>query len=108
MSTDTTYGLREAAELLGVHYMTVYRYIRTGRLPAHQAGSQWEISAADLKQFRRAKKVTGGRGQKVRLDSNAAERLVARLLVSDGPSCRKRLPAVQRRRIYTSNCFVLR
>jgi excisionase family DNA binding protein len=83
MSTDTTYGLREAAELLGVHYMTVYRYIRTGRLPAHQAGSQWEISAADLKQFRRAKKVTGGRGQKVRLDSNAAERLVARLLVSD-------------------------
>jgi excisionase family DNA binding protein len=55
MSTDTTYGLREAAELLGVHYMTVYRYIRTGRLPAHQAGSQWEISAADLKQFRRAK-----------------------------------------------------
>ena len=83
MSGDETYGLREAAELLGVHYMTVYRYIRTGRLPAHQAGSQWQVSAADLKRFGRTTKVTGGRGKRFRLDSDAAERLVARLLVSD-------------------------
>jgi len=83
MSGDATYGLREAAELLGVHYMTVYRYIRTGRLPAHQSGSQWEVSAADLKRFQRTRKVTRGRGKGLRLDSNAAERLVARLLVSD-------------------------
>ncbi len=83
MSGDETYGLREAAELLGVHYMTVYRYIRTGRLPAHQAGSQWQVSAADLKRFGRTTKVTGGRGKRFRLDADAAERLVARLLVSD-------------------------
>ena len=83
MSGDETYGLREAAELLGVHYMTVYRYIRTGRLPAHQAGSQWQVSAADLKRFGRTTKVTGGRGKRFRLNSDAAERLVARLLVSD-------------------------
>jgi excisionase family DNA binding protein len=80
---DVTYGLREAADYLGVHYMTVYRYVRTGRLPAHQTGSQWEISSADLKRFSRADKRTGGRGKRFRLDSNAAERLVARLLVSD-------------------------
>lgn len=83
MSAQAPYGLREAAEFLGVHYMTVYRYIRTGRLPARQVGSQWEITAADLKRFGRAAKVTGGRGKRLRLDSNAAERLVARLLVSD-------------------------
>lgn len=83
MTAEAPYGLREAAEFLGVHYMTVYRYIRTGRLPARQAGSQWEVSAADLKRFGRAAKVTGGRGKRLRLDSNAAERLVARLLVSD-------------------------
>jgi excisionase family DNA binding protein len=82
-----TYGLREAAEFLGVHYMTVYRYIRTGRLPAHQAGSQWQISAVDLKRFGRVKIARGGRGKRFRLDSNAAERLVARLLVSDENGC---------------------
>jgi excisionase family DNA binding protein len=82
-----TYGLREAAEFLGVHYMTVYRYIRTGRLPARQSGSQWLISGPDLKRFGQAKIAVGGRGRRVRLDSNAAERLVARLLVSDENGC---------------------
>jgi len=87
VTRPVTYGLREAAEVLGVHYMTVYRYVRTGRLPAHQAGSQWEISAAELKRFGRAGKVTGGRGKRFRLDSSTAERLVARLLVSDENGC---------------------
>ena len=33
--------LREAAERLGVHYMTAYRHVRTGRLPAVQRGGRW-------------------------------------------------------------------
>jgi excisionase family DNA binding protein len=40
--------LAEAAERLGVHYMTAYRYIRTGRLPATRSGRQWQIDPADL------------------------------------------------------------
>jgi excisionase family DNA binding protein len=44
----TTLGLREAAEQLGVHYMTAYRYVRSGRLPAHKAGSEWQVDPADL------------------------------------------------------------
>ncbi len=87
MTAEAPYGLREAAEFLGVHYMTVYRYIRTGRLPAHQAGSHWEISAADLKRFGRVRVASGGRGKRFRLDASAAERLVARLLVSDENGC---------------------
>jgi len=87
VSRETPYGLREAAEFLGVHYMTVYRYIRTGRLPARQSGSHWLISETDLKRFSRTKSAGGGRGKRLRLDSNASDRLVARLLVGDEGGC---------------------
>jgi excisionase family DNA binding protein len=42
-STDIT--LTEAAELLGVHYMTAYKYVRTGRLAATKVGGGWRISS---------------------------------------------------------------
>jgi excisionase family DNA binding protein len=44
--------LTEAAQELGVHYMTAYRYVRTGRLPARQVGGEWQIEPADLARFR--------------------------------------------------------
>ena len=40
--------LTEAAERLGVHYMTAYRYVRTGRLPATKAGSEWRVRVSDV------------------------------------------------------------
>lgn len=40
--------LQEAADRLGVHYMTAYRYVRTGRLPAERSGSQWLVDPKDL------------------------------------------------------------
>ena len=40
--------LREAAERLGVHYMTAYRYVRTGRLRATREGVQWMVDPGDL------------------------------------------------------------
>src|SRR4051794_32874878 len=43
--------LQEAAERLGVHYMTAYNYVRLGRLPAHQRGRQWYVDRADLDAF---------------------------------------------------------
>jgi excisionase family DNA binding protein len=46
-----TLSVREAAEELGVHYMTVYRYVRIGRLPATKDGAEWRIRAADLASF---------------------------------------------------------
>jgi excisionase family DNA binding protein len=41
-------SLREAADRLGVHYMTAYRYVRTGRLPAVREGAEWRVAPADL------------------------------------------------------------
>jgi excisionase family DNA binding protein len=40
--------LGEAAERLGVHYMTAYRYVRTGRLPATRDGVQWMVDPRDV------------------------------------------------------------
>ena len=40
--------LQEAADLLGVHYMTAYRYVRTGRLPGRRVGAHWHVRHADL------------------------------------------------------------
>jgi excisionase family DNA binding protein len=41
-------SLHEAADLLGVHYMTVYRRIRLGILPARKVAGTWWIDPADL------------------------------------------------------------
>jgi excisionase family DNA binding protein len=49
--TSTEMTLEQAAERLGVHYMSAYRYVRTGRLPARQVGGRWAVDAKDLDQF---------------------------------------------------------
>jgi excisionase family DNA binding protein len=41
-------SLQEAADRLGVHYMTAYRYVRLGLLPATKEGSSWRVAEADL------------------------------------------------------------
>lgn len=43
--------LKQAAEQLGVHYMTVYRYVRLGLLPATRNSSGWLVDPADLAQM---------------------------------------------------------
>lgn len=46
--TGTSISLRDAAERLDLHYMTIYRYVRTGRLAATKSGGQWCVDLADL------------------------------------------------------------
>ena len=45
--------LHEVAEMLGVHYMTVYRYVHEGHLPATKNGTSWVVQASDVRNFRR-------------------------------------------------------
>jgi excisionase family DNA binding protein len=40
--------LAEAANELGVHYMTAYRYVRLGKVPARKEGRDWRIRQDDL------------------------------------------------------------
>jgi excisionase family DNA binding protein len=69
--------LHEAAARLGVHYMTVYRYVRTGRLPATRDGVQWLVDPADLA------RVTPGRQERGRARAAAPSTLAARLIAGD-------------------------
>ncbi len=72
-----TISLAEASERLGVHYMTAYRYVRTGRLPAHKEAGQWHVSETDLKQF-----IEGDEPRAPRRDA-IPERLMERLIAGD-------------------------
>jgi excisionase family DNA binding protein len=44
----TALTLEEAAQELGVHYMTVYRYVRTGKLPGWKVGNEWRVDPGDV------------------------------------------------------------
>lgn len=77
--------LQEVADELGVHYMTAYRYVRTGRLPARREGDRWHVAAADLDAFRRpppAPPPAGRRGGEPTARRHR-DRLLDRLLAGD-------------------------
>jgi excisionase family DNA binding protein len=72
--------LQQAADKLGVHYMTVYRYVRTGKLPATRVGGGWQVDPNDLARMKPA----GHRDPAARSVATAAQ-LEARLLAGDEP-----------------------
>jgi excisionase family DNA binding protein len=78
-------SLHEAAERLGVHYMTAYRYVRTGRLPATQVGAQWWVDPRDLAGAREGAAVAGRPRAQTRRSTRvaAARHLESRLVAGD-------------------------
>jgi excisionase family DNA binding protein len=48
--------LDEAKELLGVSYMTAYRYVKSRRLEGYQVGGVWHIPRQALQDFQDEKK----------------------------------------------------
>ena len=52
---DDLLTLQEAAEALGVHYMTAYRWVRQGDLPAIKDGGRLRVRRDDLDACRRAR-----------------------------------------------------
>lgn len=71
-------SLKDVAERLGVHYMTAYRYVRLGMLPATQQGRSWVVRANDLAVFAETPPSATQRG-----DAPWGERLLARMLEAD-------------------------
>lgn len=51
MLNDQYYSIEEVARTLKVAYLTVYRWIRSGRLVALKAGKQYRISKDALEKF---------------------------------------------------------
>jgi excisionase family DNA binding protein len=73
-------SLAEAAQRLGVHYMTAYRYVRTGRLPARREGAQWLVNPRDLARLQKHDRDRpGGR----RAPSDRVAILAARMAAGD-------------------------
>ncbi|MEX0757110.1 MAG: B12-binding domain-containing protein [Acidimicrobiia bacterium] len=72
------FTLQEAADHLGVHYMTMYRYVRLGLLPAAKAGGSWRVASSDLEAFARPR---AGRPESG--ETPWVERLVARMVAGD-------------------------
>ncbi|HQU08168.1 MAG: DNA-binding protein [Parcubacteria group bacterium 20-58-5] len=45
------YTAKEVAEILKVNIMTIYRYIKAGRLQAHKIGKDFRIEKSELERF---------------------------------------------------------
>lgn len=48
----TTYlSVRETAEVLNMHFMSVYKLVQSGQLPALKIGSRWKIDRGELDEW---------------------------------------------------------
>lgn len=91
--TEQSLTIEQAADRLGVHYMTVYRYVRIGRLPAEYHDGRWHIEADDLPLVERSRRSRGSGRNRAGGDGDgpaaegsligAADRLLDRLLAGD-------------------------
>jgi MerR family transcriptional regulator, light-induced transcriptional regulator len=69
-----------------VHYMTAYRYVRLGLLPAVKSGGTWRVAQSDLDEFHtagNAAPVEKGAEKSGRRRAPWADRLESRLLAGD-------------------------
>lgn len=93
---DPELPLTAAAQRLGVHYMTAYRYVRLGRLPAEQRDGRWWVRTTDLDRLASfgaggASGAGGGAGggladgSRTRRWSDHRRHLAARLVAGDVP-----------------------
>ena len=73
--------LQEAADELGVHYMTAYRYVRTGRLAAVQVDGKWHVKRSSLATLAppapAGRPKPGGTAHRGRYVRNLTDRLVS-------------------------------
>ena len=51
MTNEQYYTIEEVAKMLKVVYLTVYRWIQSGKLVAYKAGKQYRVKKEDLNDF---------------------------------------------------------
>jgi excisionase family DNA binding protein len=79
--------LVEAARLLGVHYMTAYRYVRTGQMPATRRGGRWWVTTVAIRDFRAGRDRPRRAGAAGAGRAGSPEQLVRRLVQGDEGGC---------------------
>lgn len=89
-AVGTVLNLKQVAAELGVHYMTAYRYARTGQLDAEKVGTAWVVEADAVRRFQ-AQRTSGASGATAEPDGDRADRpdriarLVRALAAGDEP-----------------------
>ena len=56
MTQDQYYSIEEVAKMLKVAYLTVYRWVQSGKLKAVKAGKQHRIERFELDRFMKKQK----------------------------------------------------
>lgn len=75
---DDVLTLHQAAEELGVHYMTAYRYVRLGLLDASKPAGTWQVRRSALDAFRKGSdRSPVAAGQKAPWGERMESRLIA-------------------------------
>jgi MerR family transcriptional regulator, light-induced transcriptional regulator len=87
---DDALDLQAAADEIGVHYQTAYRWVRNGRLPSALVDGRYLIDRKALEQFVAARRTPSSptRPSTKRLDT-AAEKMHAALVVGDEMTARQ-------------------
>jgi excisionase family DNA binding protein len=89
--TDDVLTLQEAADELGVHYMTAYRYVRLGVMEASKSGGVWQVQRSAVDRFREDAKAAAatvgpsGKGGARNRRAPWSSRLESRLVAGDAP-----------------------
>ena len=81
--TADTVTLQEAADRLGVHYMTAYRYVRLGQLAAEKVSGTWRVAVTEVARMKEAASEPRERGHRARVRAPWATRLENRLRAGD-------------------------
>lgn len=49
------YSLKEVAEILKIHYVTVFRFVQQGKIKAVKIGGIWRVSEEEIKRIKEGK-----------------------------------------------------
>ena len=56
--------VKDVAAYLDVHPMTIYKYVKDGRIPAFKIGDSWRIKRGSIQKWiRENEQKNGGKGQ---------------------------------------------
>jgi MerR family transcriptional regulator, light-induced transcriptional regulator len=78
-------NLQDAADRLGVHYQTAYRWVREGRLTAVKVGSSYQVAEEELDRFVSRRALPSGPPERIMVRSwdKQRDRLLEALLEGD-------------------------
>jgi methanogenic corrinoid protein MtbC1 len=84
--------LRDAAEMLGVHYQTAYGWVRQGVLPARKTPRGYEVAEGDVRDLLARREAGAGPPQEVRAKDWAAQaiRMYVALMTGDEARARRK------------------